>query len=189
MKYITILILLLTSHLTFAVENPIVVIDTNQGKITVELYPKRASNTVANFLSYIDKDQYKKSTFHRVIKDFMIQGGGFYESGYLLSTDLPVGNESRNGLSNLRGTIAMARTSHPHSATRQFYINHKDNTFLDAKKNRWGYTVFGKVTLGMDIVDKIAAVETGAQDKPVIPVIINSITLFDSKAVIEVPVI
>lgn len=182
MKYITIIVLLLSSHLALAAANPVVVIDTNQGKITVELYAKRASNTVANFLSYIEQDQYKKSTFHRIIKDFMIQGGGFYESGYPLKTVLPIGNESRNGLSNLRGTIAMARTSHPHSATRQFYINHVDNTFLDAKKNKWGYAVFGKVTLGMDVVDKIATIEQNKQGKPITPVIINSITVFKGQA-------
>jgi peptidyl-prolyl cis-trans isomerase A (cyclophilin A)/peptidyl-prolyl cis-trans isomerase B (cyclophilin B) len=164
------------------------VIDTDQGEITVELFTERAPNTVANFLNYIDKDQYRKSVFHRVINGFMIQGGGFYQSGRLLETVIPIGNESRNELSNERGTIAMARTSHPHSATRQFFINHKDNLFLDAKNTTWGYTVFGKVTLGMDVVDRIANVETDQQDKPITPVIINSITVFKAKAV-EIPLI
>ena len=151
MKFISALILLLISNTTFAIENPVIEIDTNQGKITVQLFTARAPNSVANFLNYIDNDQYKKSIFHRVIDNFMIQGGGFYESGKHLKTFIPIGNESRNGLSNVRGTIAMARTSHPHSATRQFYINHKDNLFLDSKNTKWGYTVFGRVTLGMDI--------------------------------------
>ena len=189
MKFISALILLLISNTTFAIENPVIEIDTNQGKITVQLFTARAPNSVANFLNYIDNDQYKKSIFHRVIDNFMIQGGGFYESGKHLKTFIPIGNESRNGLSNVRGTIAMARTSHPHSATRQFYINHKDNLFLDSKNTKWGYTVFGRVTLGMDIVDKIAAVETEAQDKPVKPVIINSITILKPIARQEIPVI
>lgn len=194
MKCITALFLLLVSNIALAIEtpvlnNPIIEIDTNKGKITVQLFTSRAPNSVANFLNYIDNDKYTKSIFHRVIKDFMIQGGGFYESGQRLKTFIPIGNESRNGLSNVRGTIAMARTSHPHSATRQFYINHKDNTFLDAKNTKWGYTVFGKVTLGMDVVDKIAAVETAAQDKPIIPVIINSITVLKPTTVQEIPLV
>jgi len=194
MKLMATLILLLVSNISLAIEtpiphNPVVEIDTNQGKITVQLFTSRAPNTVANFLNYIDNDQYANSIFHRVIKDFMIQGGGFNESGQQLKTFIAIGNESRNGLSNLRGTIAMARTSHPHSATRQFYINHKDNAFLDAKNTKWGYTVFGQVTLGMDVVDKIASVETAAQDKPVVPVIINSITILKAKPVQEIPVI
>ncbi|TEW51711.1 peptidylprolyl isomerase [Psychromonas algicola] len=194
MKFITALIFLLVSNIALAIEkpiliNPIIEIDTNQGKITVQLFTSRAPNTVANFLNYIDNDEYSKSMFHRVINDFMIQGGGFYESGQQLKTFIAIGNESRNGLSNIRGTIAMARTSHPHSATRQFYINHRDNTFLDAKNTKYGYAVFGKVTLGMDVVDKIAAVETDDQDKPVVPVIINSITVLKAAPVQEIPVI
>lgn len=179
MKYITALILLLSSHLALA-NNPSIVIDTNQGQITVELYPEKAPKTVANFLAYIKRDGYKATVFHRIIKGFMIQGGGFNASGQLVSTLPQIGNESRNGLSNERGTIAMARTSHPHSATRQFFINHKDNQFLDAKGNNWGYTVFGKVTTGLDVVDKIANVKTAAQDKPIIPVVINSISLLNN---------
>ena len=189
MKYIPALIILLASHLSLAVENPIVVIDTDKGEIKVALFTNRAPNTVANFLHYIDKDKYRKSTFHRVIKDFMIQGGGFYQSGRLLETDIAIGNESRNGLSNRRGTIAMARTSHPHSATRQFYINHRDNPFLDAKNTKWGYTVFGQVISGMNVVDDIANTETDAQDKPTTPVIINSITLYEVTTEAPTPLI
>jgi len=175
MKYITALILLFSSHLALAT-NPSIIIDTNQGQITVELYPEKAPKTVANFLAYIKRDGFNKTTFHRVINGFMIQGGGFLASGQRVETLKPIENESRNGLSNERGTIAMARTGAPHSASRQFFINHKDNQFLDAQGNNWGYTVFGKVTTGLDVVDKIAKVKTAAQDKPIEPVIINRIT-------------
>lgn len=182
MKYITILILLFTSHLTLAANNPSIVIDTNKGSITLELFPEKAPKSVKNFLAYIEKDNFKATTFHRIIKGFMIQGGGMFVSGQRADTLPQIGNESRNGLSNLRGTIAMARTNHPHSATRQFFINHKDNLFLDAKGNNWGYTVFGKVTSGLDIVDIIANVKTAAQDKPLEPVMINSIMVLNNKA-------
>tara|TARA_R110001592_G_scaffold252592_6_gene515361 strand:+ start:8326 stop:8874 length:549 start_codon:yes stop_codon:yes gene_type:complete len=181
MKYITALILLLSSHLALAT-NPSIVIDTNQGQITVELYPEKAPKTVANFLAYIKRDGFNKTTFHRVINGFMIQGGGFLVSGQRLDTLKAIENESRNGLSNERGTIAMARTGAPHSASRQFFINHKDNQFLDAQSNNWGYAVFGKVTTGLDVVDKIAKVKTAAQDKPIEPVIINRITLVEAAA-------
>ncbi|MEL0658280.1 peptidylprolyl isomerase [Psychromonas arctica] len=176
MKYITAFILLLTSHLALAA-NPSVVIDTNQGQITVELYPEKAPKTVANFLAYIKRDEFKATTFHRVIEGFMIQGGGFSVSGQRLETFASIENESKNGLSNERGTISMARTGNPHSASRQFFINQKDNSFLDASTNKWGYAVFGKVTVGLEVVDKIANVKTASQDKPVEPVIINKITL------------
>lgn len=182
MKYITALILLFTSHLALAVDNPIVVIDTNKGAITLELYQQQAPISVSNFLAYIEKDQYKDSTFHRVISGFMVQGGGLLASGARMDTLPSIKNESRNGLSNERGTIAMARTNSPHSASRQFFINHKDNAFLDAKGGNWGYAVFGKVTEGMDVVDSIASVPTARQDKPVSPVMINSITVIETIA-------
>lgn len=174
--------MLMTSFNLFAAENPTVVMETSKGQIIIELFPNKAPKTVANFLAYIQKDGYKKTTFHRVIDGFMIQGGGFSaETGRKVSTLPPIKNESRNGLSNERGTISMARTGNPHSASRQFFINHKDNAFLDAKASNWGYAVFGKVTLGMDIVDKIAKVKTASQDKPVQAVIIKSIKLLDRK--------
>jgi len=176
MKYITALILLLSSHLALA-NNPSIIIDTNQGQITVELYPEKAPKTVANFLTYIKRDEFKTTIFHRVIDGFMIQGGGFLTSGQRADTLKSIENESRNGLSNERGTIAMARTGDPHSASRQFFINHNDNQFLDAQGSKWGYAVFGKVSQGIEVVDKIAKVRTAAQDKPIQPVIINSITL------------
>ncbi len=177
MKQLLSFFLLLISASTFAATNPTVVMDTSKGRIVIELLPTQAPKTVANFLAYVEKDGFNKTTFHRVINSFMIQGGGFKDSGTKATSLSPIENESKNGLSNERGTIAMARTNQPHSATRQFFINHKDNAFLDAQGSRWGYAVFGRVTLGMDVVDKIANVKTGGADKPVQAVIINSITL------------
>ncbi|MFT6984968.1 MAG: cyclophilin family peptidyl-prolyl cis-trans isomerase [Psychromonas sp.] len=168
---------LLTSTSTFAATNPSVVIDTSKGNIIIELFPDKAPKSVTNFLAYIEKDGFKQTIFHRVINGFMIQGGGENESGKKFDTFAAIENESRNGLSNERGTISMARTSAPHSATRQFFINHKDNAFLDAGSSNWGYAVFGKVTAGMDVVDTIATVQTRGADKPVQTVIINSISL------------
>ena len=176
MKYIYALILLMTSQIALAA-NPSVLIDTNKGQITVELYPEHAPKTVTNFLEYIKRDCFKDTIFHRVIDSFMVQGGGFLTSGEQAATTAPIYNESKNGLSNERGTISMARTNDDHSATRQFFINQKDNTFLDVKGNKLGYAVFGKVTAGMDVVDSIAKVKTASQDKPVEPVIIKSISL------------
>lgn len=175
------LLMLFFSVSTFAATNPTIVIDTSKGNITLELYPEKAPKTVANFLAYIQKDGFKNMLFHRVIKDFMIQGGGFEKSGKRADTLPAVVNESKNGLSNKRGSIAMARTGNPHSATRQFFINHKDNPNLDASPNKWGYAVFGKVTTGIEVVDSIARVATGYQDKPNQNVIINSITLVEAK--------
>lgn len=153
-------------------KNPVVIIDTSMGKIKVELYPDKAPITVKNFLGYVDDKFYEGTIFHRVIPNFMVQGGGF-EAGKPLNpkdakkTKDAIKNEASNGLSNKRGTIAMARTPNPDSATAQFYINHKDNNILDKDKDPRGvgYCVFGKVIDGMDVVDKIAAVKT----KTVIP--------------------
>ena len=156
-----------------------VVMDTNQGTITLELDAEKAPITVANFLSYVDAKHYDGTIFHRVIPGFMIQGGGFTADMNQKATHAPVKNEAGNGLSNARGTIAMARTSDPDSATAQWFINLKDNTFLDRAEAQdgWGYTVFGKVTEGMDVVDKISKVKTtsvaGNQNVPVDPVIIE----------------
>jgi len=180
MKKLLSLFVLITSFNLFAAENPTVIMDTSKGQITIELFPAQAPKTVANFLAYIDKDGYEKTTFHRVIDGFMVQGGGFLANTGSRAKTLPaIANESRNGLSNKRGTISMARTNNPHSASRQFFINHKDNGFLDATSNKWGYAVFGKVTQGMDIVDKIAVVKTGNADKPLQEVIINSVKLIE----------
>jgi len=178
MKAILSLFILILSHNVFAAENPSVVMDTSEGKIVIELFPAKAPKTVENFLAYIKKDGYKNTTYHRVIHGFMIQGGGFSATtGTKVATLPSIKNESKNGLSNKRGTISMARTNAPHSASRQFFINHKDNNFLDGQANKWGYAVFGKVTQGMDVVDTIAKVKTGNADKPLQAVIIKSITL------------
>ena len=181
MKPLLSLFILLLSTSAFAANNPTVVMDTSKGEIVIELFPQQAPKTVANFLAYIEKDGFKQTIFHRVIKNFMIQGGGFKDSGDRATSFAPIENESKNSLSNNRGTIAMARTNDPHSATRQFFINHKDNPFLDAQSHSWGYAVFGKVTSGMDVVDAIAAVKTKSADRPVQKVIIKSITLRDSE--------
>jgi cyclophilin family peptidyl-prolyl cis-trans isomerase len=145
---------------TGAEDRPVVVLDTSEGQITLELDPAKAPITVANFLKYVDSGFYDNLIFHRVIKDFMIQGGGMTDQMAEKSTgkNPPIKNESGNGLSNLRGTIAMARTSDPNSATCQFFVNHKDNKTLDSYGG--GYAVFGKVIDGMDVVDKIASVPT-----------------------------
>lgn len=149
-------------------QNPVVTISTTAGDITIELFAKEAPETVANFLSYAKEGFYDDTVFHRVIKNFMVQGGGFGldEEGVIKQKDTkdPIQNEAKNGLKNGRGTVAMARTSPPHSATSQFFINHKDNDNLDYPSfDGWGYAVFGKVTKGLDVVDAIADVPTGTK--------------------------
>jgi len=178
MKIFISFFILMLSHSAFAATNPSVIMDTSKGQITIELFPEQAPITVKNFLAYIEKDGYQQTTFHRVINKFMVQGGGFLASTGARAATLPtIKNESKNGLRNERGTIAMARTNAPHSASRQFFINHKDNAFLDGNSAKWGYAVFGKVTKGMDVVDAIAVVPTGGGDKPYDAVIINSMTV------------
>jgi cyclophilin family peptidyl-prolyl cis-trans isomerase len=165
---------------TAADKNPVVIIDTAAGKIKVELDAEKAPISVKNFLSYVDDKFYDGTIFHRVIADFMIQGGGFEPGMKQKKTKDPIKNESGNGLSNTRGTIAMARTNDLDSATAQFYINTVDNSgSLDKPK----YCVFGKVIEGMDVVDKIRAVKTGNkaghQNVPVEDVVIKSIRRAD----------
>ena len=168
-------------------KNPVVEVKTSLGNFKVELYPDKAPTTVKNFLTYVDSKFYDGTIFHRVIPDFMIQGGGFEPGMKEKRTGEPIKNEAGNGLSNTRGTIAMARTNNPDSATAQFYINVKDNTFLDRAQaaDRVGYCVFGKVIDGMDVVDKIKDVEAGNrgphQNVPVKDVVINSIRRADNK--------
>ncbi len=162
--------------------NPKVAIQTSKGKIVVELLPKEAPITVKNFLGYVSEGFYNGTIFHRVIKDFMIQGGGLNPKMTEKHTKAPIKNEANNGLSNMRGTIAMARTNIVDSATAQFFINVVDNKGLDYKSpNQYGYAVFGKVVEGMDVVDKIKGVPTTThgphQDVPAEPVTIESITL------------
>ncbi len=164
--------------------NPIVMINTSMGMITLELNGAKAPKTVENFLAYVKAGHYDGTIFHRVIADFMIQGGGFDIKMVQRPTRPPIANEADNGLPNARGTIAMARTPDPHSATAQFFINLKDNPFLnhtskDAKG--WGYAVFGKVTQGMEVVDAIGRVKTGSRgmfrDVPLEDVVIKSINV------------
>jgi peptidyl-prolyl cis-trans isomerase B (cyclophilin B) len=145
--------------------NPRVVLETTLGDITIELDRKKAPASGKNFLSYVSSGHYDGTVFHRVIPNFMIQGGGFTEDMRQKATEGPIMNEADNGLKNDRGTIAMARTSDPRSATAQFFINLKDNDFLNFTSKTpqgWGYTVFAKVVEGMDVVDTIAQVKTGA---------------------------
>ena len=159
-----------------------VVIETNYGDISVELNEEKAPQSVANFLTYADSNHYNGTIFHRVIKDFMIQGGNFSPEMVPKKTRPPIKNEATNGLRNLRGTIAMARTGVVDSATSQFFINLKDNAFLDHRNTTvkgYGYAVFGKVIKGMDVVDKIGTAPTHTYrrfgDVPVEPVVIRSV--------------
>ena len=159
------LLLLFGSMAPALAAGPQVLIKTNLGDITLELDDEKAPDTVENFLAYVDDGFYDGTIFHRVIPDFMIQGGGLTADMTKKSTRAPVMNEAKNGLKNVRGSIAMARTGEPHSATAQFFINHRDNTNLDYPSfDGWGYAVFGQVTAGMDVVDAIADVPTGMRD-------------------------
>lgn len=142
-----------------------VVMETSKGTIELELDRAKAPGTVANFVNYVKKGHYDGVIFHRVIPDFMIQGGGFTADMDQKATDTPIENEAKNGLKNVRGSIAMARTSNPHSASAQFFINLKDNSFLDYPgQDGWGYCVFGKVSAGLDVIDAIAKVPTGSKN-------------------------
>ena len=146
-----------------AAGNPKVEMETSKGKFVIELYPEKAPDTVKNFLNYVDTKFYDGTIFHRVIPKFMIQGGGFTADMKRKSAGAPIKNEADNGLKNERGTIAMARTNDPHSATAQFFINTVNNDFLNHKSKTtqgWGYVVFGKVVKGMDVVDAISSVKT-----------------------------
>lgn len=159
-------------------ENPHVLLSTNVGDIELELYPQKAPVSVENFLSYVNSGFYNNTIFHRVISNFMIQGGGFTEDMTQKQTQPSIKNEADNGLSNDRGTIAMARTFDVNSATSQFFINVKNNNYLNHSQRDFGYAVFGKVVSGMDVVDKIANARTtlrmGASDVPVQPITILS---------------
>jgi peptidyl-prolyl cis-trans isomerase B (cyclophilin B) len=157
-----------------------VLITTNKGNITAELDEAKAPKTVANFLEYVNKGHFTNTIFHRVIQDFMIQGGGFDAKMQQKPTEQTVENEAKNGLKNDKYTLAMARTSAPHSASAQFFINTKNNSFLDYPgQDGWGYAVFGKVTAGQEVVDEINKVKTSRSgmhsDVPVDPVIIEKI--------------
>ena len=165
-----------------AAADPQVDMKTSMGTIRLELYPAKAPKSVANFLQYAKDGHFNGTIFHRVIPDFMIQGGGFDKSMRQKDTRAPIENEAKNGLKNDLGTIAMARTNQPHSASAQWFINLKDNDFLNYPgQDGWGYAVFGKVVSGMDVVNKIAKVPTGNsgmhQNVPREPVVIESVTV------------
>jgi len=165
------------AEMTEKESNPMVVFETSKGKMTIELYPDKAPITVENFLSYVVEGFYDGTVFHRVIPRFVIQGGGMTADMERKATHKPIKNEADNGLMNLRGTLSMARTNDPNSATSQFFINLVDNKALDKSESSAGYAVFGKVVRGLDIVDSIAQVQTTTKgqykDVPQIPVTIN----------------
>jgi peptidyl-prolyl cis-trans isomerase B (cyclophilin B) len=185
------LLLVITSfvlafYLQFAqAENPKVKMETSKGTIIIELYADKAPLSVANFLNYVNTGAYDGTIFHRVIKDFMNQGGGFTTDYEKVKTNDPIKNEADNGLKNLKFTVAMARTNDPHSATNQFFINTKDNDFLDhtqKSSSGWGYAVFGEVIEGQNVVGAISRVATGpggpfSSDVPRTPVIIEKVTV------------
>jgi len=187
MKTTTVYVLTLLSLLIFADSaisediNPKVELETSKGSIVLELYVDNAPETVKNFMAYVDANYYDGTIFHRVIPNFMIQGGGFTPDMKRKTTQAPIKNEADKGLKNDRGTIAMARTGDPHSATAQFFINTKNNDFLnhrDKTQQGWGYAAFGRVVEGMQTVDAISAVKTravgGFRDVPEEPVVIIS---------------
>ncbi|MCZ6675233.1 MAG: peptidylprolyl isomerase [Verrucomicrobia bacterium] len=161
--------------------NPKVLVETNKGTITLELYQDKAPISVENFLSYVEKEFFSDTIFHRIIPNFMIQGGGFSENMRQKQTAEPIKNEADNGVLNERYTVAMARTQVVDSATSQFFINTANNDFLNHRSSDFGYAVFGKVVEGTGIVDAIGAVQTGNrgshQDVPVESVVIKSVTL------------
>jgi cyclophilin family peptidyl-prolyl cis-trans isomerase len=177
-----VLMFLMISTAIFAAGNPVVVMKTNMGDVEIELFQDKAPVTVANFLSYVNKGFYNGTIFHRVMGNFMIQGGGFTPGMKEKKTSSPIKNEANNGLKNLAGTVAMARTADVNSATSQFFINVLNNPSLDYKSSTsdgFGYCVFGKVIKGMDVVGKIRSVQTGTvgyfDDVPVKDVVIISI--------------
>ena len=190
MKFKSLLLcgLLLSASIS-AFAAPSVEFQTSQGNFTVELYPEKAPKTVANFLQYVKDGFYENTIFHRVINHFMIQGGGFERDLSEKSTRAPIANEASNGLLNELGTIAMARTADPDSATAQFFVNLTDNQFLNyvsPDPDQIGYCVFGKVTSGIEVVQKIGLVQTNTvgrnSDVPVKPIIIKSVKLLGEVA-------
>lgn len=181
--------LALLFSLSAAAANPRVELKTNMGNITLELYADKAPQSVENFLQYVKDGHYNGTIFHRVISSFMIQGGGFTPDFNQKQTRGPIRNEAGNGLKNTLGTVAMARTPDPHSATAQFFINTADNAFLNftaPTQQGFGYAVFGKVVKGMEVVNKIARVATGTRpphsDVPLKPVIIERAVIIENQA-------
>jgi len=182
--------LLLAANSNVFASNPKVRMETTKGAVVIELHPDKAPKTVENFLRYVNEGKYDGTIFHRIIKRFMNQGGGFTPDYKKVDTFDPIKNEADNGLKNKRGTIAMARTGDPHSATNQFFINTVDNTFLDhtGKTARgWGYCVFATVIDGMEVMDRIAKVPTGAngpfqQDVPMEEILIQKVSVIEEAA-------
>jgi cyclophilin family peptidyl-prolyl cis-trans isomerase len=159
--------------------------ETTLGNFTVELYADKAPVSAENFLKYVDESFFDGTVFHRIVPGFVIQGGGFTEDMTQKKNHPPIKNEADNGVKNTRGTLSMARTNDINSATSQFFVNLKDNDFLDHTRGNFGYAVFGRVTEGMDVIDKIAAVKTGRrrgfEDVPLDPVIMTSVRRADKK--------
>ncbi len=186
MRYLMLILALLSASAMAA--NPEVEVKTNMGNILIELYPDKAPKTVDNFLGYVKEGFYSGTIFHRVIKDFMIQGGGFTTGFREKATRPPIVNEAANGLQNIPGAVAMARTMDPNSATAQFFINVNDNrslNYIDSSPERIGYCVFGRVVKGMDVVNKIADLPTGPggsfeSDVPEKAVVIQSIAMISN---------
>jgi cyclophilin family peptidyl-prolyl cis-trans isomerase len=165
-------------------ENPVLKFQTSLGDFTVELHTADAPVTCQNFLDYVEAGHFDGTIFHRVIPNFVIQGGGFTPDMDQKKTRAPIKNEASNGLKNQRGTLSMARTNDPNSATSQFFVNLKDNDFLNPGRGNAGYAVFAHVAAGMDVVDKIAAVATGTrghhEDVPVDPVVVTAVTVVEA---------
>ncbi len=177
---VTALSLASLTSLASAQDAPKVALKTSLGEIVLELNPEKAPKSVENFVQYVKAGFYAGTIFHRVIPNFMIQGGGYDTKGNLKPTRDAIEIESKNGLRNRQYTVAMARTSDPNSANSQFFINTNDNRFLDYPgQDGWGYAVFGKVIKGADVVDKIEAVQTGRRDKPLQDIVIESATLIE----------
>ncbi len=186
MKKLLVLLFSFCLALPASATNPQLELKTNQGVIVIELDAAKAPKTVENFLQYAKDGFYNGTIFHRVIDGFMIQGGGFEPGMKEKPTRAPIPNEAKNGLRNVTGTLAMARTPNPHSASAQFFINLKDNAFLDYPgQDGWGYAVFGKVVQGLDVVQKIGKAGTGNagghQNVPLVPIVIESAKLVTPK--------
>ncbi|MCB1864822.1 MAG: peptidyl-prolyl cis-trans isomerase [Chromatiales bacterium] len=184
-RFALVFALVLAGALPAAAQAVQVELKTSLGPVVLELDTEKAPKTVENFLAYVRDGHYDGTVFHRVIPGFMAQGGGFDKDLNQKSTRATIENESGNGLTNSRGTIAMARTNAPHSATAQFFINLIDNDFLNKKGSRWGYAVFGKVVAGMEVVDEMAAIPTGArgpfrQDVPKTDIVIESARILET---------
>lgn len=183
----TLFLLSLVSLATIAGENkPVVIMETTAGTMTIELFDEKAPISVKNFLDYVDSGFYNGTIFHRVIPNFVLQGGGFSKEMDKKATKAPIKNESDNGLRNEKGTLSMARTPDPDSATSQFFVNLRMNTNLDYRAGQHGYAVFGKVIEGLDVMEKIARTKTGRvgsySDVPLEPIIMTSVHRKDSKA-------